>query len=56
MGTICVTSNANIFAAHFEQKFIYPLLAGKTPLYLRFVDIISTWTKTEQGQPIFLII
>ena len=29
MGTICVPSYAKIFTAHFEQKFIYPLLAVK---------------------------
>ena len=49
LGTICAHTYANIFIAYFEQTFIYPILAEKTSLYLRFIDdSILIWTKTEQ--------
>ena len=39
---------ANIFMAHFEEKFIYPLIRNATTLYLRYIDDISLiWTKSE---------
>ena len=37
MGTICAPAYANIFMAHFEEKFIYPLIEVKTSLHLCFM-------------------
>ena len=37
MGAICAPAYANIFMAHFEEKFIYPLIEVKTSLRLCFM-------------------
>ena len=34
MGTICVSSYANIFMSEFEEKYIYPLIRNKSVIYL----------------------
>ena len=34
MGTICVSSYANIFMSEFEEKHIYPLIRDKSVIYL----------------------
>ena len=34
MGTICVSSYANIFMSEFEEKYIYPLIRDKSVIYL----------------------
>ena len=47
MGTTCAPPYASIFMAHFEEKFIYPLIRNATTLYLRYIDdIILIWTKS----------
>ena len=48
MGTTCAPPYASIFMAHFEEKFIYPLIRNATTLYLRYMDDkILIWTKSE---------
>ena len=49
MGTICVPPYAYIFMAEFAQKYIYPLIKGKSILFLRYIDdIYMVWTKSEK--------
>ena len=48
METICVPSSVNIFMDHFEQKYIYPLIEGKSLRYFRYIDdIILIWTESK---------
>ena len=52
-GTTCATSHANIFIDHFERKYIYPLIEGKSLTYFRCIDnifLIWTGTKNELDQ------
>ena len=37
MGTICVSSYANIFMSEFEEKYIYPLIRNKSVIYLHYI-------------------
>ena len=47
MGTKCAPEYANIFMAEFENKYIYPRIQGKCPLYLRYIDdIFLIWQGT----------
>ena len=49
IGTICVPPYAYIFMAEFAQKYIYPLIKGKSILFLRYIDdIYMVWTKSEK--------
>ena len=53
MGTICAPSYANIFKDHFERKYIYPSIEGKSLTYSRYIDdifLIQTGTKNELNQ------
>ena len=53
MGTICAPSYANIFMDHFELKYIYPLIEGKSLTYFRYIDdifLIRIGTKNELHQ------
>ena len=48
MGTICAPSYANTFEVHFERKYIYPLIEGKSLTYFRHIDdIFLIWTGTK---------
>ena len=48
MGTICAPSFANIFMGHSEQKYVYPLIEGKSLTYFRYIDdIFLIWTGTK---------
>ena len=48
MGTICASSNANIFMANFEAEHIYPYIKEKSLLYLRYIDdIFMIWKGTK---------
>ena len=40
METICAAPYENIFMNHFERKYIYPLIEGKSSIYLRYIDDI----------------
>ena len=40
METICAAPYENIFMNHFERKYIYPLIEGKSSTYLRYIDDI----------------
>ena len=42
MGTIWALAYANIFMAEFEQKYIYPLIKGKSLLLLCYL-LIPLW-------------
>ena len=45
---MCAPSYANIFIDHFERKYIYPLIEGKSLTYFRYIDDISLiWTGTK---------
>ena len=47
MGTKCATGYANIFMSRFEERFIYPRINDKCPLYLRYIDdIFIIWQGT----------
>ena len=49
MGTKCAPEYANLFMADFEEKFIYPRINGKCPLYLRYIDdIFLLWRGSLQ--------
>ena len=49
MGTICAPPYANLFMGKFEEKYIYPLLASKGGLYLRYIDdIFLVWNGTKE--------
>ena len=53
VGTICAPSYANIFMDHFERKYKYPLIKGKSLIYFRYIDdifLLWTETKNEPGQ------
>ena len=55
MGSACAPSYPNIFMAYFEEKIIYLPSAGKTSLYVRFIDdMIWILTKAEQELVEFL--
>ena len=48
MGTICAPSYANSFMDHFEGKYIYLLIAGKSLTYFTYiVEILLIWTGTK---------
>ena len=51
MGTSCTISAptyANVFMDHFEWKYIYPLIEGKSLTYFRYIDgIFLNWTGTK---------
>ena len=38
--TICAAPYENIFMNHFEPKYMYPLIEGKSSIYLRYIDDI----------------
>ena len=49
MGTKCAPDYANLFMADFEERFIYPRINGKCPLYLRYIDdIFLLWQGSLQ--------
>ena len=53
MAAICAPSYANILIDHFERKYIYPLIEGKSLTYFRYIDdVILIWigTKNELNQ------
>ena len=53
MGIICAPSYANIFMGHFERKYLYPFVEGKSLTYFRYIDdtfLIWTGTKNELDQ------
>ena len=53
MGTVGAPSHANIFMDHFERKYIYPLIEGKSLTNFRYIDdIFLIWrgAKNELGQ------
>ena len=55
MGTICAPSYANLFMAEFESKYIFPLIANKSILYLRYIDdIFLIWSNPLNDLKIFL--
>ena len=48
MGTKCAPSYANLFMGYFEERYIYPHIANKNILYLRYIDdIFLIWTGSE---------
>ena len=48
MGTICAPSYANVFMDYFDQKYIYPLIEGKSSTYFRCInDIFLIWTEKK---------
>ena len=52
MGTVC-TLLAYIYGI-FRAKIHLPAITGKASLYVRFIDDVSIWTKTEQELVEFL--
>ena len=55
MGTIWALAYANIFMAEFEQKYIYPLIKGKSLLLLCYIaDTFMAWTISEKQLKDFL--
>ena len=55
MGTICAPSYANSFMDHFEGKYIYPLIEGKSLTYFTYiVEILLIWTGTKDKLDQFL--
>ena len=49
MGTIYVTSYANIFMDKFESAHIYPYIRDKTTTYLQYwEDFFFIWKGTEE--------
>ena len=48
LGIICAPSYANIFMDHFERKYIYPSIEGKSWTYFRYIDdILLIWTEAK---------
>ena len=49
MGTICVSTYANIFMDHSERKYLSLLLQGLSLTYLRFlINKFFIWTRSKE--------
>ena len=49
------SSYANTLLDHFEQKYIYPLIEGKSLIYFRYTDHMALiWTETKNELDQFL--
>ena len=49
-------SYVNIFIDHFKQKYIYPLIEGKSLTYFRHIDdIFLIWNRTKNKLGWFLL-